>query len=267
MIPIQTVLALLTLLMLMGCSQVAPPKPYHDRIAQGQAKASPSPTQNKVDNGQGQGQEQGGTQKPTGNGPNPTVNSLNPKCEEPSELVVDTADPQLITLKISGQDACRLFHATEIALKYEASQFGLGDASAGEATIPSKTGQQYRCEGTLVGQYECRIKLSRTDGSIASLTDAKVAPAKARMKIPTQLKGKYLQFDGNPDGKTNFFQVVLVGAEGKTFHDAFSVGEIEGRKKGQLINCLRDLKKGTEPAAYNCMMWGFLNAGNFMIIK
>lgn len=275
MIPIQTLLALLTVLMLCSCSQEKPP---HTGGIQGltqgsgaNANTSTSPTATPANNN-------GGTQvadNGRGDMGKPVTDRLNGGGNNPdnTQLAIDSqTDAAKIDFKLQGHDAQLLYLLTEVEAKPDTNS---------KNTV--KIAQNYKCAMTPKGRFECLWSLSTKDMSAAQYSDpAQIAskPDFADFHPDKQIDGMYFSFEPNPKKDVNgvdqvntHFTIAIKFGYGKTLYDLVPGQEVENpfnnkqmRKFGKNIDCVREkVKPADNSTEYTCWIWGFLSPGNFYI--
>lgn len=276
MIPIQTVLALLAVLLMFGCSQEAPPKlnlggPGTTQTTgtgastgnqQTAGTATPTPTATPE-------QTTGGTNTISGKGPLGKEETKLPVSPETTLLVIDSTDPKNLVYRLTGLDAYRLFFMTGVAARLDRVG-GSQDASAeaeGAARASVKTGRHYQCTQTMLGDYECRITVARGTGEIAVLEDKPKQKA-ARFRADQDLQGIFIKFFDSTKTDRPYFQLHLYNDFAKQTYDALSAGEVGGWKKGKHVKCERNAQlEANKAEAYHCVFYGTLDDGHIDVIE
>lgn len=252
MIPFQTILALLALLMVMGCSQEKPP---HSKQPEAQIE-NPASRQNTP------AQDPNIVIKP------PKKPQSKPDPEQ-TVLSVEEGTGEEWTLKFSGKDAQRLYWLTQIEAVPSTDQ-----------KFYTKTAHQYRCDMDRNAVVTCEFKLKMGKGELVTYEDPKLIQSKPEFALfepATALEGVFFNFNKSPEP---YFRIEFKNdahAQSLYTHllgDGLS-GEIEGpkgklvlkRKKGEHINCTRDTALSEkDPKAYWCILYGNLSSGSFEVI-
>ena len=241
MVPIQTILALLAVLMMLsGCSQKAPPGSTWKPKAL--AKFTPITTTTNGNSG-----SQGASVTPG--------NSGSTHASSGSDLNVQT-EPQQFTqfivtqngavnwvVKLKGPDAIRVYLAMKV----------LGKATEKDARVLlMKTGKRFSCSLTAT---TCEIHLKPDTGDI-DLLDEKPKSFPAEMVLDKTYEDGFISID--PKGPWGHFDVMA--KEGQKIYENLTVTETQTqpgadfyRKKGKRVDCYRSGKGASDPnATYKC---------------
>ncbi len=247
MVPYSTVLALLSLLMILttGCTQKAPPRPGSMRSAQ--ASGSPAPLNRRTENSDP-------IVKPT-NAP-PTSDSTAPL----STLLLDATAENEWKINLGGEDAAKLYHLMEVA----------PDKAQGSETF-IKQGVQFVCAKSeekvgskVTPNFDCIFEAVKEDGEISvKLPISKVKKSVPEMAQTPEITTYLKIFDASEGKKVRIF---IAGDNARRLYDSldlpntrrFDVGADKFnapgvRRAGKHVNCFSvPLLTAPEVPLYSC---------------
>jgi hypothetical protein len=270
MVPVQTIFALLALLVMMSsCSQEAPPHPGKT-TAQSQSEDKNN-VPNRPDqpiNIQGSTGDTGGTGSIGGTGNTGPVNpSATPAIYTESETFVNTTETNAESGKLmvwgpDASDAEKLYRLLAV-----------NPAPMPNAHQPSsllKQGSQFTCERSRAG-YSCTFIINYADGSVTEL-------------LPRDQVSYFDSDIAQVAGQTNYLRIADPAAAGKkvrlfvrtiqaqTIYDALQVSEIQRipdarysagtQKDGANVRCLKQTQASDGVVLYSCYLYLDVSVGS-----
>ncbi|MBC7396984.1 MAG: hypothetical protein H7333_06030 [Bdellovibrionales bacterium] len=203
MVPYPTMLALLTLLMMLtSCSQKSPPYPGKRNSAAGtgasaQVAASPGPLNQRKPN------------------PNPTVKpgsadaSPSPATASEATLALTKGDDKTWSLKLLGVDAGKVYRMMEVPV-----------APVEGSKVFKKQGLQFSCTEDS-GDFECEFKIGIKQGEVLEVVHEvkNVAPEMAQ----TEEKDIYLKIE--PSSSKGAIRLTIAAGFGEQLFNALELSE------------------------------------------
>jgi hypothetical protein len=246
MIPFQTILALLTLLMMLcSCSQVAPPHPGTT------AESQTENTLNKPDRGT--------SGLPNADGsPTSTPTDAGPAAQLIDVQTIATDSEGLGKLSLNGPGAKTIYQLMAVA--------GLADPIGQHPLRMLKKGQQFSCQQSHAG-FECDFLIQYADGSIANLqTPEEVVAFDPELTQPTPDTGnEYTLINTiriNAPSAGPKVRLSVLSDQAKVIYDALTLPEVVlaadatydvgGAKNGQGITCGKQTPKSDHVTTYYC---------------